>query len=342
MTYINKLTEVKTYLLDCEKAIADNYSFFEALNEILEEQRDSHKYSSKEVYDIYWAIWSYYCEPLYVCTVLVQEDTEESLAKRICDNGVTTYDNEQKWRKATSMGNVRVIEGIQSPFMLRCHNNCLLEFGRYSVADWLYIKGGFGSLAPNEDVSQRGEPFYDWQIVTKDYAGCNHFGLEPHRPTALLEAIIYMYSRLDFKYSTQPTYYSFVEKYTPNAIDDSSVVKVTNTTQLEPTKHKGKRVTPLRDCLLCDESKKDAVLGLLHQLIDGKKGKLVGLAILALKRAGLATQITFAQAQTEFGEIGAESGYNKYAKEVSVKGCENFSEAEINPIMKRLKDIAGL
>ncbi len=117
-------------------------------------------------------------------------------------------------------------------------------------------------------------------------------------------------------------------------ICESTLIKNT-----EPaSKRKGRPTQPLRSCLLCDDDKKDDILKLLHQLIDGKKGKNVVLIVIAAQKAGLVTKITYRQASEEFGEIGNEQGYNKYIRD---KASE-FTEEEITPIYQRLKVKAGL
>ena len=50
----------------------------------------------------------------------------------------------------------------------------------------------------------------------------------------------------------------------------------------------------------------------LHQLIDGKKGKAVALAIFCAAKLGLITQTDYNAVSEEFGDIGERSNYNKY------------------------------
>lgn len=51
---------------------------------------------------------------------------------------------------------------------------------------------------------------------------------------------------------------------------------------------------------------------LLHQLIDGKKGKAVALAIYCAAQLGLITQTDYNAVSEEFGDIGSRQNYYKY------------------------------
>ena len=51
---------------------------------------------------------------------------------------------------------------------------------------------------------------------------------------------------------------------------------------------------------------------LLHQLISGKKGKAVALAIYCAAQLGLITQTDYNTISDEFGDIGSRQNYYKY------------------------------
>lgn len=106
----------------------------------------------------------------------------------------------------------------------------------------------------------------------------------------------------------------------------------------QATANRGRPKQSLKDNLLCSEDKKDVVIKLLHSLIDGRKGKSVALVIVAAQQAGIALKITFAQAQTEFGEIGNQSGFNRYVRDWKTL----FKDDEINPIIDKIKGAADM
>lgn len=77
---------------------------------------------------------------------------------------------------------------------------------------------------------------------------------------------------------------------------------------------------------------KDKVLTKLHSLINGKRGKNVALVIIASVEMGIITKPTYKEVQKEFGDIGAESGYNKYMDK------SKFTKVEYDGIKNRLSE----
>lgn len=77
---------------------------------------------------------------------------------------------------------------------------------------------------------------------------------------------------------------------------------------------------------------KDKVLSKLHSLIDGKRGKNVALVIIASVEMGIIIKPTYKEIQREFGNIGAESGYNKYMDK------SRFTQIELEGMKKRLSE----
>lgn len=63
---------------------------------------------------------------------------------------------------------------------------------------------------------------------------------------------------------------------------------------------------------------------LLHQLISGKKGKAVALAIYCAAQLGLITQTDYNTISDEFGDIGTRQNYNRYLANPNL-----FTELEI-------------
>lgn len=92
-------------------------------------------------------------------------------------------------------------------------------------------------------------------------------------------------------------------------------------------KNKGRRVQRFRDRLNGSDAQKDETLKKLHTLIAGRKGKDVAIVLTACIRLGLIIKPTFTEVQNEFGEIGAESGYNHYMR-------GNLTEDEISGMMR--------
>lgn len=89
--------------------------------------------------------------------------------------------------------------------------------------------------------------------------------------------------------------------------------------------------------LLQDEEQKDELLKVLHSLLDNKLGRWAGLVVAISVKMGLLVKPTFKMVVAEFGDIGNESGFNKYYK----LGGEaydgkskraSFEEDEINTI----------
>ena len=88
---------------------------------------------------------------------------------------------------------------------------------------------------------------------------------------------------------------------------------------------------PFESVLIGDEAKKKQTLERLHKLIDGRKGVSVALAIREAVE-GLITKPTFRQVKAEFGDIGAESGYNNAYRNNA------FASEERNGIQKILNE----
>lgn len=86
--------------------------------------------------------------------------------------------------------------------------------------------------------------------------------------------------------------------------------------------------TTFKDKIIAEN--KDEVLNKLHSMIDGKRGKNIALVIFASVEIGLILKPTYKEVKNEFGNIGAESGYNNYLNK------SKFSDSEINGIKKRL------
>lgn len=86
--------------------------------------------------------------------------------------------------------------------------------------------------------------------------------------------------------------------------------------------------TTFKDKIIAEN--KNEVLNKLHSMIDGKRGKNVALVIFASVEIGLILKPTYTEVKNEFGNVGAESGYNNYLDK------SKFSDSEINGIKKRL------
>ena len=64
--------------------------------------------------------------------------------------------------------------------------------------------------------------------------------------------------------------------------------------------------------LLQDEEQKNELLKVLHSLLDNKLGRWAGLVVAISVKMGLLVKPTFKMLVAEFGDIGNESGFNRY------------------------------
>jgi hypothetical protein len=86
------------------------------------------------------------------------------------------------------------------------------------------------------------------------------------------------------------------------------------------------------DCILLRD--KDAqVINVLHNLIDGRRGKVVGLVIQCAIEAGLIQRPTYNQMKQEFGDIGAKSGFYNYIN------YEYFPDVDKQAVMRILETL---
>lgn len=89
-----------------------------------------------------------------------------------------------------------------------------------------------------------------------------------------------------------------------------------------------------RHVLIAD---KQAVMARLHDLIDGKIGRSVALAISAAQTAGvLSKKVTSTDVVNEFGDIGSVTGYNSRLKEFPDENNEEFRKVFM--MFKEMKD----
>ncbi|MCH3994922.1 MAG: hypothetical protein LKG14_02140 [Prevotella sp.] len=98
-----------------------------------------------------------------------------------------------------------------------------------------------------------------------------------------------------------------------------------------PREKRQRHKVTFRDKLLAEN--KDEALAKLHSLIDGRIGKYVALVILESIEEGILQKPTYKQVKDEFGDIGAESGYNRYVSEERM-----YTKAEIDGMRNRLKE----
>ncbi len=85
------------------------------------------------------------------------------------------------------------------------------------------------------------------------------------------------------------------------------------TQPVEAAARPGKQTKTIKDyILLQDNEQKDRLIKVLHSLLDNKKGRWAGLVVAISVRLGLLAKPTFKMLVAEFGDIGNESGFNKY------------------------------
>lgn len=90
---------------------------------------------------------------------------------------------------------------------------------------------------------------------------------------------------------------------------------------------------PFRNLIIASALEKERILQLLHQSIDGRKGKDAAFALLACLKAGkLTSKPTFAQIQGEFGNVGSKSGFNQY-----YYAEHKFDESSLNVMIEMFK-----
>lgn len=83
-----------------------------------------------------------------------------------------------------------------------------------------------------------------------------------------------------------------------------------------------------------DQSKADAVITDLKNLIGDKKGSDAYIILAAAVKAGLITRPAYNAVIETFGNLGASSGYNAKMAE------RGFTSAELKPIIEQLKNLA--
>ena len=85
---------------------------------------------------------------------------------------------------------------------------------------------------------------------------------------------------------------------------------------------KGKPNKSFRECFICEPEEQETILKKLHQVLKGKKGKNVALAIYVCMDKGKIIKPTFGAVKNEFGDIGNPSGYNSYLRDTPFEDIE--------------------
>jgi hypothetical protein len=109
-------------------------------------------------------------------------------------------------------------------------------------------------------------------------------------------------------------------------ITEKQTIEDINTINGNIKRKRGRETKPFSYCVCGDD--KESTVQLLHNLLKDKKGKNVALVIKVAINLGLITKPTFTQVQTEFGDVGNVSGYNKYVNgnlfnDDEIKGMKN-------------------
>lgn len=92
---------------------------------------------------------------------------------------------------------------------------------------------------------------------------------------------------------------------------------------------KGRQKKSLIDKMLCSD--KEAMLEKLRTLAQGKKGKDFALIIRTAVKEGIMMRPTYGEVNDAFGDIGNQSGYNKYM------GNNAFSDEEFEGMTNKLR-----
>lgn len=98
-----------------------------------------------------------------------------------------------------------------------------------------------------------------------------------------------------------------------------------------------KQSKTIKDCILLqDEEQKNELLKVLHSLLDNKLGRFAGLVVAISVKLGLLAKPKFKMLVAEFGDIGNESGFNRYyiIAEKALKGEINTYQKEEISIIK--------
>jgi len=91
---------------------------------------------------------------------------------------------------------------------------------------------------------------------------------------------------------------------------------------------KGRPKKTIKDLMIDDAD--GSRLQMIHNLMQGQKGKGAALIILACMKKGWMQKPTFTQVESEFGNIGSQQGFTKYL-------CENlYSKEEIEGAINML------
>lgn len=117
---------------------------------------------------------------------------------------------------------------------------------------------------------------------------------------------------LDWACEFFDTYIGFIDE-----LRDSQQPQQASTVMGPQQKTKrGRQVGPFRSVLIgTDETLKECRLQRLHKVADGRRGKEFAKLILVAISEGWITKPTYSQVVKEFGDIGCNTGYNRYLAE---------------------------
>ena len=88
-------------------------------------------------------------------------------------------------------------------------------------------------------------------------------------------------------------------------------------------RQRGRPVVPFKDSMILDEDGRK--LQALHSVMKGRKGKRAALVMLCAKKLGWIDEVTARSVTNEFGNIGNESGFQRYYSNPNAYREDEFS-----------------
>lgn len=238
---INKVDEIKGYLLNYQSVIDTNYSLFENLYELLKFEKEvGYSRYRREINEIYWAIFSFYCKSIYEEHILCKDGGV--IAKEIVrDTYNIEYVNQELFNRymQEDSDDIKYREFKYSAFQRGNYSN---KVNLSLLTDLKILKNGFLKSDRNDPL----DPHFLWQDFIQAASRANLFGGK----ATLLTKICILYDELEFECSEQPSYSQYIDKYT---LSDNDTQLSNGTLSLIK---KGRPKQSLRDRLICDEQKK--------------------------------------------------------------------------------------
>lgn len=236
-----KIEEIKYYLLDFQRVIDDNYSLFENLHLLLSlEEKTTVSLYHEEIHDLFYAIFSFYCQPLYRTDIYYSNaDTSKIATHKIWANGKEEFSNKKLFIEfCTNCGSDReYISRHFTEFDDHKYDYSKYLTGKKHLTDVRHLIFGF---SPADRCEISVNPHNLWHNFTTILSHKNQSG---HKSELLLPKICSLYLDQGFNYSSKPTYQQYLDKYkvkmaVNNKVTNSNKEKKESKTKNEINKEK--------------------------------------------------------------------------------------------------------